>query len=132
MSNELDREKAEELFLKRVELYKKKEPKKSEQKKRRHFKNPFVWVGLLSLIPIFLTVIVMSISGRLETLTSNNIGEILELGGVLEQQHLLSAYDSRFVLLGGVWTVFVLLALAIFLITFRQKKKRSPEDESEN
>lgn len=127
MSRELSPSEIE--LINRAKHYKKSTEPVKKTGKLPFFLNPVFFISLAAVVPLGITVFVMVLSFKFDDLIKSENLSITEIINAGEMEQAVNMYESRFIIIGSVWTIYVFLFVGAVLLAFLINKMRRKNDK---
>lgn len=132
----------ERALIDKAEVYNIRTSTLTQQKESKPpmYARPLFWGSLLMIIPTIVTIIILGTINQANTLINSELGVLLSSSGN-DAENLISPenmewmnsvtplYEGRYIILGGIWTVSIIVFLLFFLWDYYIMKKRKKVEE---
>lgn len=121
----------EKELIERAQLYKQiQTEEKVSNKKKKLLLHPAFWALVLIVIPIVITILILTTSSQIDGLLSSGVIEFIpnfEEGFIQEVQPI---HQARISLIGGVWTLYIIVALLLVILEIVLRSSSSTKKKS--
>lgn len=113
-------------FLEKAEAYRSASTvsSKKKNKPRTLWSMPLLWGVVIGIFPLAATIGILTVSSKIGDMVNTGVTEVLGSNLDFADETLLSIYDSRFLIIGVVWSCYVLLLFLLFLLELFLGKRR--------